>query len=123
MARRILAQEDLHEAVRDTVYNRFAETVDEVAAAVERDAIVVVGMKHNPHCGRARRVLKAAGQPFTYLGYGSYTGEWRRRSAIKMWVGWHTFPMVFVRGTFVGGANEITALIESGELARMLSEG
>jgi glutaredoxin-related protein len=34
-----------------------------------------------------------------------------------MWTGWQTFPMVFVKGVLVGGANEVKKLIESGELA------
>ena len=37
-----------------------------------------------------------------------------------MWTGWGTFPMVFVRGTLVGGADELEQLVASGELARML---
>ena len=38
-----------------------------------------------------------------------------------MWTGWPTFPMVFVKGTLVGGADDLTALAESGELATMLA--
>ncbi len=38
-----------------------------------------------------------------------------------MWTGWPTLPMVFVKGTLIGGADETLALIESGELQRMLS--
>ena len=39
-----------------------------------------------------------------------------RRNALKMWCGWPTFPMVFVKGTLVGGADELQKLLESGEL-------
>jgi monothiol glutaredoxin len=45
---------------------------------------------------------------------------WRPRSALKMWTGWPTFPMVFVKGVLVGGASELQALIDSGELKTML---
>jgi glutaredoxin-related protein len=38
-----------------------------------------------------------------------------------MWTGWPTFPMVFVRGTLVGGAQDLQALIDSGELKRLLA--
>jgi glutaredoxin-related protein len=56
-----------------------------------------------------------------YLEYGSYTSDWRRRNTLKMWTGWPTFPMVFVRGTLVGGAQDLQALIDSGELKRLLA--
>ena len=71
---------------------------------------------------RARKALEAAGIAFHYLEYGSYFSEWRRRNALKMWTGWPTFPMVFVRGNLVGGGKEIEALIASGELKRTLGE-
>jgi monothiol glutaredoxin len=39
-----------------------------------------------------------------------------------MWSGWPTFPMVFVKGSLVGGAEELGKLIQSGELKRLLGE-
>jgi glutaredoxin-related protein len=39
-----------------------------------------------------------------------------------MWTGWPTFPMVFVKGALVGGANELRRLIDSGEFARMIAD-
>jgi glutaredoxin-related protein len=78
-------------------------------------------MRQNPFPKRARRLLDAAGIGYRYLEYGSYLGEWRRRLALKMWSGWSTFPMVFVRGVLIGGADELKRLHESGELARLLA--
>jgi glutaredoxin-related protein len=40
-----------------------------------------------------------------------------------LWTGWPTFPMVFVRGQLVGGAQDLEALIASGELQRLLRAG
>ena len=37
-----------------------------------------------------------------------------------MWTGWPTFPMVFVKGTLVGGASDLDKLIAGGELKKML---
>jgi len=34
------------------------------------------------------------------------------------WTGWPTFPMVFVKGVLVGGAEDLARLIEKGELPR-----
>jgi len=39
-----------------------------------------------------------------------------RRLALKMWTGWPTFPMVFVKGVLIGGADELARLIEKGEV-------
>ena len=66
------------------------------------------------------KALDAAGVPHHDLDYGSYLSEWRRRNALKMWAGWPTFPMVFVKGQLVGGANDLQRLIDSGELKRLL---
>jgi len=38
-----------------------------------------------------------------------------------MWTGWPTFPMIFVKGTLVGGAVDLEKLIASGELATLLT--
>ena len=50
------------------------------------------------------------------MEYGSDLGEWRRRSALKMWTGWPTFPMVFHKGTLIGGASELGGLVATGEV-------
>ena len=71
---------------------------------------------------KARKALDAAGVAHQYLEYGSYFSEWRRRNALKMWTGWPTFPMVFVKGQLVGGASDLAKLIASGELKRLLGQ-
>ena len=70
---------------------------------------------------RARKALDAAGVAYQYLEYGSYFNTWRRRNALKMWTGWPTFPMVFVKGSLVGGATDVEALITNGELKKLLA--
>ncbi|MEN9785774.1 MAG: hypothetical protein RLZZ299_1038 [Pseudomonadota bacterium] len=90
---------------------------DEVAAAVARDRVVVVGMAGNPFVKRARTLLTEAGIPFTYLEYGSYFSQWKQRLAIKIWSGWPTFPQVFVDGALIGGFNELRKLHAGGGVA------
>lgn len=118
--RHVLEEARIHEGIRSQVSDNNREIVDEVKRATTEHDLVVVGMKTNPHPKRAIGALKKAGIAYKYLEYGSYTGLWRRRNALKMWTGWPTLPMVFVKGTLIGGANETIALIESGELQRML---
>ena len=66
------------------------------------------------------RALDAQGVDYKYVEYGSYFSQWRARNTLKMWTGWPTFPMVFVRGVLVGGANDLNALIASGELKQLV---
>jgi len=114
--RPILEESKIHPAVRDKVANYRGQVVREVQDATAANRIVVVGMRQNPWPKKARRLLDAAGLAYKYLEYGSYFGEWRPRLALKMWTGWPTFPMVFVDGTLVGGAQDLERLIQNGEL-------
>jgi monothiol glutaredoxin len=118
--RHVLEESRIHEGIRAQVSDRNRDIVEEVEGATAEHDLVVVGMKTNPHPKRAVGALEKAGIAYKYLEYGSYTGSWRRRNALKMWTGWPTLPMVFVKGTLIGGADETIALIESGELQRML---
>ena len=116
MERLTLSPDKVSPAARDAVANFHRAVVDEVAAAVARDAVVVVGMAQNPFVKRARKALDDAGVKFTYLEYGSYLSQWKPRLAIKLWAGFPTFPMVFVDGTLIGGHSELVAQLASGAL-------
>lgn len=118
--RRVLDPQHIHPAVREKIAAHHREVVDQVAQAVERHPVVVVGMAWNPYPGKARRLLDQLGIAHHDVDIGSYLSEWRRRNALKMWTGWPTFPMVFVRGRLVGGYTDLKALADSGELKRML---
>jgi len=120
MSRSILDEAHIHPAVRGTIANSHADIVQEVQAAVATNDIVIVGMAQNPMPKKARRILDRQQLGYKYLEYGSYLGDWRRRNALKMWTGWPTFPMVFVKGVLVGGANDLQKLLESGELTQLL---
>jgi monothiol glutaredoxin len=121
MPRPILDEDHIHPAIRGRISSHRQAIVQEVMAAVRENAVLVVGMGINPFPRRARAALEKAGIAHRYLEYGSYLSRWRDRNAIKMWTGWPTFPMVFVKGTLVGGASDLQALIDSGELKRMLA--
>ena len=116
--RAILEESKIHPAVRGKVANYRADVVREVQDAVAANAIVVVGMRMNPWPRKARKLLDAAGIAYKYLEYGSYMAEWRRRLVLKMWTGWPTFPMIFVKGALIGGAQDLERLIQSGELKK-----
>jgi glutaredoxin-related protein len=122
MPRPVLDEQHIHPAIREKVASNRVAIVREVQEAVAANDVVIVGMAINPAPKKARKLLDAAGIPYKYLEYGSYFKEWRRRTALKMWTGWQTFPMIWVKGTFVGGASDLSALMKSGELQRMLGK-
>ncbi len=121
MPRPILDESAIHPAVRAQVAAHNAAIVAEVQAALAAHPVVVVGMSGNPFVRKVRRRLDGAGVAHHDLDYGGYLSDWRRRSALKMWSGWPTYPMVFVRGQLVGGADDVQRLIDSGALRQLLA--
>jgi glutaredoxin-related protein len=117
-----MASRPLHDSSRispaalDKMTALHADTIREVDEAIKAHDVVVVGMSQNPHVKNVRRALDDAGMKFHYLEYGSYFSEWKKRLAIKMWSGWPTFPMVFVKGELIGGEDLTKAAIERGDL-------
>lgn len=120
MFRAILEESRIHPAIQGKIARHQEGIVREVQAAIAAHSVVVVGMGMNPFPRKARRALDAAGVTHHYLEYGNYLNTWRERNALKMWTGWPTFPMVFVRGTLIGGAADLDKLIASGELKALL---
>lgn len=121
MPRQILDESHIHPAIRDKVATHEQAIVQEVQTALQNHAVVVVGMAMNPFPKKVCKALDAAGVTYKYLEYGNYFNNWRQRNALKLWTGWPTLPMVFVKGTLVGGANDVVKLIESGELKKLLA--
>jgi len=121
MPRPILAEALIHPAVRDAVASLHLDIIQAVQQAAASHPVVVVGMAWNPFVPKARKALDAAGVPHHDLDYGSYLSGWRRRNALKMWTGWPTFPMIFVRGQLIGGYTNVQRLIDSGELKHLLT--
>lgn len=120
MSRPILDEARIHPAIRNAIASHHRDIVDEVSQAVDTHDIVVVGMAQNPMPKKARKLLDAAGLQYHYLEYGSYLNTWRRRNALKMWTGWPTFPMIFVKRQFIGGADDLERLLASGEIRTLL---
>ncbi len=119
-SRPLHSADKLTPAVAEAMSGFHRDVVDQVRAAVEKDAVVVVGMAGNLFVKRVRQALAQANIPFTYLEYGSYFGMWKQRLAIKMWSGWPTFPQVFVRGVLVGGFDDTRKALEDGSLRKLL---
>ena len=116
MTRPVLENSQIHTGIQKKVSQFNLDIIEEVQFALKAHRTVVVGMTQNPVVKSVRQQLDKAGIQYFYLGYGSYFSQWRRRLALKMWTGWPTFPMVFQDGVLLGGAQDVKALIDSGEL-------
>jgi len=116
MSRYILDESKIHPSIRSKISNNHREFVEEIISIIDSKHIVVIGMGINPVCKSACKLLTKQGLDFEYLEYGSYFKEWRKRNALKMWTGWKTFPMVFVNGTLIGGAEDLNRLVKSNEM-------
>jgi glutaredoxin-related protein len=121
MARPRLSDDRVSSAVAEKMSHWHDDVLREVIAAVDRDDVVVVGMKWNPHVPKARAALTEAGVAHTYLEYGSYLSGWKPRLAIKLWSGFPTFPQVFVKGVLIGGNSDVRKALADGSLRARLS--
>ena len=121
MSRHILSEAKIHPSIRATISNNHKEFVEEIISVVESQPIVVIGMGLNPVCKTACKLLDEQNLSYEYLEFGSYFKEWRKRNALKMWSGWKTFPMIFINGMLIGGADDLTNLIQAQTLEPLMS--
>lgn len=121
MSRRILDVQRIHPTIRNAIESQGSALLDEVEAAIASQDVVVVGMRQNPFPRRARKLLDEQNIRYRYLEYGSYLSQWRERLKLKLWTGWPTFPMIFVKGVLIGGFQDLQRLVDAGELAGLLA--
>lgn len=119
MPRLILDETHIHPAIRSKVASHHQAIVQQVVEAVGANDVLVVGMGFNPFSAKACKALDAINQKYKYLEFGNYVSMWRERNALKLWSGWPTIPLIFVKGVLIGGATDLQALIASGEFKQM----
>lgn len=87
---------------------------------------IVLFMKGNagfPMCGfsaRAIETLKASGVDLKTLTTVDVLQDEEVRQGIKDYSHWPTIPQLYVKGQFVGGADIIVEMYESGELQSLV---
>jgi monothiol glutaredoxin len=96
----------------------------EIDATVKGNDIVLFmkGTPQFPQCGFSGLVV----QVLDYLG-APYKGvnvleSMEMRQGIKDYANWPTIPQLYVKGEFVGGADIVKEMFQSGELATHLAE-
>jgi monothiol glutaredoxin len=80
------------------------------------------GSKSFPQCGFSGRVA----QILNYLGVNfkdvDVLEDMSIREGVKTYTNWPTIPQLYVKGEFIGGADIVTEMFQSGELEQVLSE-
>ena len=80
------------------------------------------GTKDFPQCGFSGRVA----QILSYIGLEyrdiNVLEDMGIREGIKSYANWPTIPQLYVKGEFVGGADIVSEMFQSGELEQHLQE-
>ncbi len=85
-------------------------------------AIFMKGSPTAPQCGfsaSASGILASYGKPFAHV---NVLADPDIREGVKSYTSWPTIPQVFVGGEFVGGADILKQLHDSGELKSMIEK-
>ncbi len=75
--------------------------------------VTIYTIRTCPHCMRAKQLLKAKAVPFKEV---DVTEDENKRTEIERQTGWMTVPMIFIGEEFIGGADELARLANSGGL-------
>jgi monothiol glutaredoxin len=101
----------------DTVHAAIKRTIDE-----HEVVLFMKGEPSAPECGFSATVVKI----LNYLGIDFVGVDVLKdpaiRAGIKGFSDWPTVPQLYVRGEFVGGADIVREMFQSGELKSLLIE-
>lgn len=76
-------------------------------------SVTVYTTQYCPHCTRAKNLLKRKNIAFKEV---DVTDDAATREKIEKQTGWMTVPMIFIGDEFIGGADALQELENSGKL-------
>ena len=80
------------------------------------------GVPEQPRCGFSGLVVQVLDHlGVDYVGVDVLQDE-SLREGIKLYSDWPTIPQLYVKGEFIGGADIVREMFQSGELKQTLSE-
>ncbi len=100
------------------------DTFDRIRQEISTNDVVLFmkGTKAFPQCGfsgRVTQILNHMGITFRDI---NVLEDQAIREGIKQFTNWPTIPQLYVKGEFVGGADIITEMFQSGELEELVHE-
>jgi len=95
-----------------------SDATERIQAAISQNRIVIFmkGTPVFPQCGFSAatvQIFEQLGLPFETI---DVLADPELREGIKRYTNWPTIPQVFIRGKFLGGADIVRELYDSGEL-------
>lgn len=98
------------------------DTLAKIKETVTTNDVVLYmkGSPKFPQCGfsnLATQILDACGAQYTAV---DVLQDQAIREGIKQYANWPTIPQLYVKGEFIGGADIMRAMYESGELQTLL---
>ena len=97
-------------------------TLEEIQKEIDSHNIVLFmkGTPTFPQCGFSAHVISIlAAEKVSYTSHDVLSDD-ALRSNIKEYSNWPTIPQLYVKGEFIGGADIVHEMADSGELSRML---
>jgi len=98
-------------------------TLNEIKQEISNNDIVLFmkGTSTFPQCGFSAHLIAILGaEEVTYVTYDVLSDD-ALRSNIKEYSNWPTIPQLYVRGEFIGGADIVNEMHDSGELKKVLN--
>lgn len=97
---------------------------DTIRKIVTENPIVLFmkGIPDRPLCGFSADAVKTLQDSGVGFFYVNVLSDEAIRQGIKDYSNWPTIPQLYIDGEFIGGADIIKTLYESGELKALLSE-
>lgn len=104
-----MSQQDVQDWIKDQV------TANDVV-------LFMKGTRDFPQCGFSGRVT----QILSFIGVDykdiNVLADDKVRDGIKAYTNWPTIPQLYVKGEFVGGADIVTEMFQSGDLQSLFNE-
>src|SRR4051794_25860331 len=97
---------------------------NKIDSLVQSDSVVLFmkGTRSFPQCGFSASVVNILNTLVPKFTTVNILSDAEIRSGMKEYSDWPTFPQLFVKGEFVGGADIVRQMHESGELEKKLGE-
>ena len=97
-------------------------TLNEIKSEIDNNDIVLFmkGTPTFPQCGFSAHVISIlAAEGVSYTSHDVLSDD-ALRINIKEYSNWPTIPQLYVKGEFIGGADIVHEMADSGELSRVL---
>jgi len=97
-------------------------TLNEIKQEIDNNDIVLFmkGTPTFPQCGFSAHITSIlAAEGLSFVSHDVLQNE-ELRSNIKEFSNWPTIPQLYIRGEFIGGADIVHEMYETGELSRRL---